>query len=221
MTYGFDRRGMLLLVASVTLAHAALIALVPEPKPNQASARLPLEVALQQPANPARPAPTHSQPTIAEHVQPVSTTATAKIIGPAPAKPVQEAALPVHPVATGPAAPELAAVSPALPAWQKSDSPGFPTLPPRYQAAHLDNPAPDYPPLARRRGWQGTVKLKVRVLDNGKPEEIRVQTGSGFASLDEAAIDAVRRWRFIPAQRGNVAVDEWVLVPVEFRLHDE
>lgn len=87
--------------------------------------------------------------------------------------------------------------------------------------APLDNPAPGYPPLARRRGWQGIVKLKVRVLASGRPTDIRVQIGSGFTSLDEAAIDAVQRWRFIPAQRGNVAIDEWVLVPVEFRLRDE
>jgi protein TonB len=36
--------------------------------------------------------------------------------------------------------------------------------------------------------------------------------------LDESALSAVRRWRFVPAQRAGAAIDSWVDVPVSFRL---
>lgn len=219
MTYGLGRRAMLLLVAAVTLAHAALIGLIPGPKSCLAAALLPLEVALQ--ATPSRPAPIQPQPAAAGREKPAPTTGNpaAKISHPVPAEPIAETARPA--MATGASVPATAESTPTAPERTATGSPSPAIFPPRYQAAHLDNPAPDYPPFARRRGWQGIVKLKVRVLASGRPTDIRVQTGSGFTSLDEAAIDAVQRWRFIPAQRGNVAIDEWVLVPVEFRLRDE
>ena len=36
--------------------------------------------------------------------------------------------------------------------------------------------------------------------------------------LDRAAEDAVARWRFVPARRGESAVEAWVLVPIVFKL---
>ncbi len=44
---------------------------------------------------------------------------------------------------------------------------------------------------------------------------------SGYARLDEAAQDAVRQWRFVPAKSGEQLVDSWVLVPVQFSLRGE
>jgi len=86
-------------------------------------------------------------------------------------------------------------------------------------AAYLKNPAPEYPSQAVRRGWEGTVLLRVHVLANGKPGEIQIQKGSGRDSLDEAAINAVKRWSFVPAKQGEVAQDGWVSVPIDFKLH--
>ena len=77
---------------------------------------------------------------------------------------------------------------------------------------------PTYPPTARRLGIQGTTLLKVHVLVDGRVGEVLVQESAGHADLDSAASDAVRRWRFDPARRGNDAVSMWVLLPVEFRL---
>jgi len=89
---------------------------------------------------------------------------------------------------------------------------------PRFDAAYLANPAPPYPPLARRAGEQGRVLLRVLVTPDGLAEHVEVKAGSGSARLDEAARDAVRRWRFIPARRGADAVAAWVVVPIDFRL---
>lgn len=85
-------------------------------------------------------------------------------------------------------------------------------------AAYLHNPAPDYPPIAQDQGWEGHVLLRVHVLPNGKPDSVDIRTSSGRKMLDEAALAAVRRWIFVPAKRGDEAVDGWVNVPIDFKL---
>ena len=47
---------------------------------------------------------------------------------------------------------------------------------------------------------------------------VETARSSNFPRLDDAAWDAVSRWRFIPARRGENAVDSWVVVPVTFQL---
>ena len=90
--------------------------------------------------------------------------------------------------------------------------------PPNFNAGYLRNPPPRYPLIARRNGEQGTVTLKVLVTREGLPAEISVQTSSGSASLDQAAVEAVKGWRFAPARQGAQAVEAWVLVPIVFKL---
>jgi protein TonB len=85
-------------------------------------------------------------------------------------------------------------------------------------AGYLHNPAPEYPALAMRRNWQGTVLLRVHVLATGKPGEIQIQKSSGRDQLDDAALAAVKRWSFAPAKQGNSPVDGWVSVPIDFKL---
>jgi protein TonB len=89
---------------------------------------------------------------------------------------------------------------------------------PGYSADYLRNPAPRYPPLARRMGQQGKVVLRVLVNSGGSPDRVELRTSSGSELLDEAARDAVRQWSFVPARRGDTPVDAWVLVPVTFTL---
>lgn len=85
---------------------------------------------------------------------------------------------------------------------------------PRY----LQNPAPVYPYEARERGWQGTVILEVEVLPSGQCGRLQVLTSSGYAVLDGAALQAIRRWQFKPASPGAMPVSVWVEIPVTFRL---
>jgi protein TonB len=80
------------------------------------------------------------------------------------------------------------------------------------------NPLPDYPYRARRAGHQGRVVLKVAVGADGVPVAVTVERSSGHDSLDDAALDTVRRWRFAPATVGGVAVAGTVEVPITFRL---
>lgn len=91
---------------------------------------------------------------------------------------------------------------------------------PRFAAAYLHNPAPDYPDVAQRRGWEGTTFLNVHVLANGRPDRVVLAASSGHDAFDDAAVAAVTDWRFVPAKRGAEAIDGWVRVPVVFKLEN-
>lgn len=65
------------------------------------------------------------------------------------------------------------------------------------------NRPPAYPGEARRRGWEGTVVLDVEVLPAGDTGRIVVARSSGHSILDDAAMDAVRHWRFRPARTAS------------------
>ena len=86
---------------------------------------------------------------------------------------------------------------------------------PRYQL----NAPPTYPGLARKRGQEGTVFLKVLVNKEGRVDELEIETSSGFTLLDRAAVSAVRKWSFEPGRRGEERVPMWVRVPVIFKLN--
>ncbi len=92
-----------------------------------------------------------------------------------------------------------------------------------YELASPDykvNPKPHYPYVARRRGYEGIVVLKVLVMEDGRVGEIRIEESSGFEILDEAAIKSVRKWVFSPARRNGIPVSSWVKVPIRFELNE-
>ncbi len=90
---------------------------------------------------------------------------------------------------------------------------------PRIIAARpLNNPQPEYPRDAQRRGETGTVILRVSVGADGSAGDIDFVQRSGSQALDRAAQQAVRKWRFTPEMRGGVATASTVQVPVVFTL---
>jgi protein TonB len=80
------------------------------------------------------------------------------------------------------------------------------------------NPIPDYPMIARKRGYQGTVVLEVLVSREGRVKELSLSASSGYSVLDQAALASVKSWLFDPGTRGGEKVDMWVKVPVRFEL---
>ena len=90
--------------------------------------------------------------------------------------------------------------------------------PPKFGAAYLNNPAPDYPAASRRFSEQGIVLLRVLVSLSGQAESVQIENSSGYSRLDQAAIKAVKLWSFIPAKRNNQPLSAYVLVPVNFSL---
>lgn len=90
--------------------------------------------------------------------------------------------------------------------------------PPVFAADYLENPPPQYPSRSRRLGEQGRVVLRVLVNAGGSADELQVRESSGHTRLDNAARDTVRRWRFVPAKRGETPIPAWVLIPISFSL---
>lgn len=79
---------------------------------------------------------------------------------------------------------------------------------------------PAYPPASRRAGEEGTVRLRVLVDESGRPKDVQVAQTSGFSRLDDAATQAVRRWRFQPATDAGRPITVWTQVAITFRLTD-
>ena len=77
---------------------------------------------------------------------------------------------------------------------------------------------PHYPAQAKRRQQQGTVWVEVRLDRRGQLVAVQVLRSSGVSSLDQAALAAVRRWQFLPEQRGGVGVPSRVHIPIEFAI---
>ena len=90
---------------------------------------------------------------------------------------------------------------------------------PTVDASFRGNPLPLYPPMSRRLGEQGVVVLRILIDANGRAVDVQVQRSSGSARLDQAALEAIREWRFIPARRGGKPVPEWYEWRWEFRLN--
>ena len=96
---------------------------------------------------------------------------------------------------------------------------GAPSLvEPSADADYLKNPPPAYPRASRRLGEQGTVIVRVFISTQGLPEKAEVRTSSGFARLDQAALEAVQRWRFVPGRRSGTPEAMWFNIPVRFVL---
>lgn len=112
---------------------------------------------------------------------------------------------------------EAAAINEATPILVPvKDKPLY--IAPSYGADYLHNPAPKYPNMARRNGEQGRVLLKVLVTLNGDAGNVTLEKSSGSTYLDEAAINAVKSWKFTPARSNNEPVSGFVTVPISFSL---
>jgi protein TonB len=85
-------------------------------------------------------------------------------------------------------------------------------------AGYLSRTKPVYPLEARRLRQEGLVILSLTVMVDGSGAEIRLKQSSGHHLLDEAALEAVKHWRFAPARVGSTAVSARVEVPIRFKL---
>lgn len=79
---------------------------------------------------------------------------------------------------------------------------------------------PNFPLLARRRGWEGTVVVRFQVDTDGKVTEVEIAESSGRDLLDEEAVRAVKRRPFKPATRDGVPVTAQHTIRITFKLKD-
>ena len=84
--------------------------------------------------------------------------------------------------------------------------------------AYFHNQPPEYPQRARQMHQEGLVLLRVDIDQKGMPVKVEVEQSSGYQLLDQAALKAVRNWRFQPGQAGNLPVQSRVIIPIRFRL---
>lgn len=101
----------------------------------------------------------------------------------------------------------------------KAAEPEPQATPPVASANKALNKAPLYPLLSRRLKEQGTVYLQVLVLKSGKVGQLKLKQSSGFARLDQSALNAVRGWTYQPALKLGQPIDVWFVQPVVFNLN--
>ncbi|MBU0751297.1 MAG: TonB family protein [Gammaproteobacteria bacterium] len=205
-------------VVGAVVAHAALLGLLFATGATDRIAEMVKPIAvrlieLAPEAPPPAPVPPRQPPPPRKVAPPRAIEPLPVLTAAAPA-PAIEFAVPPAPTFSPPAPAAIAAPAPAPVA-----APIEPVLTPaRFDAAYLANPKPAYPPASRRLGEEGRVVLRVHVSPGGAAETIEIKQPSGFARLDNAAREAVSRWRFAPARRGEQAIAAWVLVPIVFNL---
>lgn len=231
-------------LAAVVAAHVAVLALLPSSTRSAAPPAAPVTVTLITPpvAPQVMPAAAAAEPRAREveralkQPKPVKASPAQPRMEPAPKPPLapgadtppadNELGAPpptmASPPVSSPSAPDTQAATPGREADRLPDPAGRAApekiSPPRFDAAYLDNPKPEYPRLARRLGEQGTVLLNVYVDANGLPEKIELQVSSGSPHLDRAARETVRQWKFVPARQAERPVGAWIVVPIRFVL---
>jgi len=221
-----ERRGrpslaLAMFIAASVAAHAAVVVLLPgisrEPAPAQSGALEvivmqlePIPVAETAPEPGAAPKPSAPRRARAKTESRRGGRAAGPVLALTTPEPKAAASPPIAPEVPAESVPPQRPPSPA--------PDGGAVKPPSIEAAYLSSPVPPYPAASRRAGEQGTVLLRVLVKRDGLPGRVELEQSSGSAHLDAAARDAVRGWRFRPAQRGTDAIESWVVVPVVFRL---
>lgn len=143
---------------------------------------------------------------------------------PAPQVPTPEPQAPIEP-APAPNAPVLVAPPVAPPpsaAAAPSDTAPAPAPPrvelPSSDAQYLQNPKPAYPAISKRLGEQGKVVVRVLIGADGTAQKAEIRQSSGYERLDQAALNTVLAWRYVPGKRGGVPEAMWFNVPINFVL---
>lgn len=107
----------------------------------------------------------------------------------------------------------------AMPDIEESDEIGAPEFIPYDEApVPIRQIAPEYPEMARRAEIEGTVYIKAYIDESGKVKKVVVVKGV-IESLDEAAKEAVKKWRFKPAKQRDKTVGVWYSIPIRFTLN--
>jgi TonB family protein len=78
---------------------------------------------------------------------------------------------------------------------------------------------PSYPRLAQQKKVEGTVILSILISENGDVADARVlREAGGSSGLNEAALSAVRKWKFRPGVKEGKRIKVWMTYPIVFKL---
>jgi len=156
--------------------------------------------------------------------QPQTTPVTKRVTPPAPrpapqpvaiADPAPSSLAPTGITEPQPPAPPLltptVVAEPAPPAPPKIELPSS-------SADYLNNAPPPYPPLSKRLGEQGKVIVRTLIEVNGTASKAEIRSSSGYERLDQAALQTVLKWRYVPGKRAGVPEAMWFNIPINFVL---
>jgi protein TonB len=177
---------------------------------------MPAEVFVSFVAPPPKPAPPLVPLAQVQTLQPPAVSAPLPVVSIAPLENTISLPAPAAPVAEK-AAPAAAVAVAAAPAA----APAAPVAGPRTITSgveYIRAPQPEYPALSKRMGEQGKVVLRILVNEQGLPDQVIVQTSSGFARLDEAGRQAALRALFKPHMEDGRPVAVFVIVPLNFQM---
>mgnify|MGYP003700856411 CR=1 FL=1 len=168
------------------------------------------------PSEPSPPMPPRRPAALVREAAPI----TAASAGPEPQarRPRAAAASAAAPGIPGSAAAIVASSSATASADASAPTRNVPSTAPAVAGGALANPPPEYPFLARRRGLEGVVLLRISVSAEGRATAVAVRRSSGHAILDEAAAAAVGGWRFRPATVDGKPAAGVLEAPIAFRL---
>jgi protein TonB len=113
---------------------------------------------------------------------------------------------------------QSASLMPSLEAGASLDRPSLGEGTTSASPDYLRNPPPPYPRESRYNQEEGTVLLSVSLDGEGVIQGISLKQSSRFTRLDEAAMKAVKGWRFKPARVAGIGISSSILVPVKFVL---
>ena len=90
----------------------------------------------------------------------------------------------------------------------------------RYQIGSKNNPKPNYPSLAVKRGWQGQVVLGVHVKPDGSIEHLTFVKSTDYGVLNYEAYETVRTsWHFTPLEdESDLSKSSYIEVPITFTI---
>lgn len=192
------------------------VLLLPEPASAAAAAPAMPVAARPQPAKP-QPAPRLPTPAASSKPQPPAALPAAVPTQTPSAQAPAGASSPAAPASQAAAAPASAAAGSATATAAASPAPARIELP-SSSADYLNNPRPAYPGLSKRLGEEGKVVLRVLIEADGSASKAEIRSSSGYDRLDQAALQTVLRWRYLPGKRGGVAEAMWFNVPINFVL---
>lgn len=124
------------------------------------------------------------------------------------------------PTPTTPTSTTTAALTTTAPASSASDKTTAHIELPISRASYLHNPEPAYPEISLRRREQGRVVINAFIGTDGLAHQTAVYRSSGYPRLDDAALAAVKTWRFVPGKRAGVPEAMWFSIPFSFGEKD-
>ena len=110
----------------------------------------------------------------------------------------------------------MAPARPELPGFSQQIQPQVAPRTNYVQAVAIEHPSPVYPLGARNQRIEGIVKVGATIGTDGVPRELKLVSGN--PALAQAAMDAISRWRYVPAVSGGLPVESHVVIAINFQF---